>query len=648
VPDLAALRLSDMVALSAALRRSGTAAQSMEDVAGTVVRQLYDGLVDDGERNCVLVRFFKTHRLDQLDESAQQSARSLLGGDALAPSTKCLALLASAGDEPRWNDRRLSAGHQAVPLASAEIIERFPMISQLFRQLGVETSGLLEADPDLVVRLDERTYNVFHVPAAVGSVHIPAQEDFVVPYGVRSVVGFGGMLATGDLFAVVLFSRAAVTARTAELFETLALSVKVAVQPFARGPIFRDQPSSGPARSRRHQVRAVEQLLGVHERTVEVQAASLEQAHQRELMRSQQLRTLADATVLVSRARSLDEILRLVTEQARRIIGASQASAGLTADGDPAAGSEVSAMVCETNLPLRADGWLGAPLISRTGQNMGLLQLSERHEGAFTSDDEAILVQLAQIASVTVENALAYAREHDLATALQHSLLPDALPALPGLDIAVRYLPGTADVEVGGDFYDVLPVSDTEVALIIGDVVGHDVAAAITMGRVRHAIQAYAVEDPDPASVLTRLSRFVAQEPDTFTTALYMVLDVERREVRIVNAGHPPALLVDDVTGTCSYLLADVFPPVGVRSGRDYAETRAVVPAGSTIVLYTDGLIERRGESIDVGLERLRAASDSAPAGASCLLAHLLDTLPGSTRPDDIALLAARLPGHPD
>ena len=643
MPDLAALTLSDMVALSAALRRTGTGAHSMEQVADAVVRRLYDSLEGSGRRNCVLVRFFKTHRYDQLDESARAAARAMVSEEALTPSTKCLTLLATAGDEDAWNDRRRSATHQAVPLVSDEMIQRFPMISQLMRQLGVESSSLLEADPELVVRLDERTYNVFHVPVAVGSPHIPAQEDFVVRHGIRSVVGFGGMLATGDLFAVVLFARAAVTEQTAELLETLALSVKVAVQPFARGAVFSvGSLTSGAARPPAvHQVRAVEQLLEVHERTVEVQAATLESAHHREQVRSAQLRALADATVLVSATRSLEEILSLVQDKAREIIGAHQSVATLAPDGDVTGNDH---LVRQTNQPLRLPGYLGVPLISRTGTNLGLLRLTERSEGDFTSDDEAIVVQLAQIASVTIENAVAYAREHDLAMALQHSLLPESLPDVRGLDIAVRYLAGTADVEVGGDFYDVFPVSESEVALVIGDVAGHDVRAAITMGRVRHAIQAYASEDPAPASVMKRLNRFVANESDVFTTALYLVLDLRTGAVRMVNAGHPLPLVVDSSTGAAAYLACDPAPPIGVRPDSDFVESTGQVPAGSTVVLFTDGLIERRGESIDAGLHRLLGAGESAPDDTpAALLEHLLTTVAGSTRPDDIALVAARV-----
>ena len=257
------------------------------------------------------------------------------------------------------------------------------------------------------------------------------------------------------------------------------------------------------------------------------------------------------------------------------------------------------------------------------------------------------MVQLAQFASITIENAVAYAREHDLAVALQQSLLPESLPDVNGLDVAVRYLAGTADVEVGGDFYDVVPVSEFEVALVIGDVAGHDVSAAITMGRVRHAIRAYAIEDPAPASVMKRLNRFVAHESDVFTTTLYLVLDLRTGSVRMVNAGHPPPLIVDSRTGAAAYLQCDPAPPIGVRPDIDFMESSGLVPAGSTVVLFTDGLVERRGESIDAGLHRLRSAGASAKDDTpAALLGHLLSTVPGSTRPDDIALVAARVTGR--
>jgi hypothetical protein len=151
---------------------------------------------------------------------------------------KCLTLLATAGADPAWNSRHTSTGHKALPLPSEESIARSPMIAQLIRQLGVETASLFAADPHVMIDLDQHSFNVFHVADAVGSPHIPAQHGFVIPYGIQSVIGFGGQLPNGELFATVLFSTVSVPRETADLFKTLALALKVAILPFAGRSVF--------------------------------------------------------------------------------------------------------------------------------------------------------------------------------------------------------------------------------------------------------------------------------------------------------------------------------------------------------------------------------------------------------------------------
>jgi hypothetical protein len=150
----------------------------------------------------------------------------------------CLTLLGTAGDLPEWNSRRASLGHQVIPLPSAEGVARIPMIAQLITQLGLEVSSVLKPDPHVVVDLQQKSFNVFYVPTALGSPYIPAQDDFVVPFGVRSVLGFGGVLPQGDLFAVIMFARILLSQETAEMFKPLALSAKLAILPFANGPLF--------------------------------------------------------------------------------------------------------------------------------------------------------------------------------------------------------------------------------------------------------------------------------------------------------------------------------------------------------------------------------------------------------------------------
>lgn len=238
--DLSDFALSDMTACSAALRRMDAEVGSLEAVARRIVRYFHENLSDGrtGERACAMVRFYKTHPIGGLDPGLREFARARLGGHPEHPGMPCLVLLATCGDEPEWNDRAKSAGHKAIPLPSEKMVDSFPMISQLIRQFGVELGTVLKPDPALILHLEQRTYNVFHVPEALGSPCVPAQADFVVPYKIRSVLGFGGMLPSADLFAIIIFSKVYIPRETADLFKTLALSAKVALLPFLRGAVF--------------------------------------------------------------------------------------------------------------------------------------------------------------------------------------------------------------------------------------------------------------------------------------------------------------------------------------------------------------------------------------------------------------------------
>jgi hypothetical protein len=236
--DLTRFTLRDMTACGATLRKLGASAPDLRTVAERTVRHLYNHLRDGptGDRACVLVRFFQTRRFDRLDPPLQEFALRHLGGSPPRPGMKCLVLVATAGDLPEWNSPDASAGHRAVPLPSPEIMTQLPMIAQMVKQFGLEGDHLLTPDPSLLLAAEQKTYNVFYVPEARGSPYVPAQEGFVVPHGVRSVLGFGGMWPTGQLFAVILFAKCPVSRETAELFKPLALSVKLAVLPFVPGP----------------------------------------------------------------------------------------------------------------------------------------------------------------------------------------------------------------------------------------------------------------------------------------------------------------------------------------------------------------------------------------------------------------------------
>lgn len=224
--------IDDLIECRDAFREIGEQADSLDAVAQGIVEYLHGCLVDgEGNPACALVRMYKTHRLDELPPTVRRFVDRASYGDVIAPSTRCLTLLGTAGLEREWNHRTSSARHQAIPLTSTEAVERSPMIVGLIEQLGLEVSSIVEPDDDAMA-LHHRDYDVFFVPEALSSPLVPAQDEFVVPYAIRSVVGCGGVLPSGDLFALILFTRLKLSTATADLFRTLALSIKATVVPF--------------------------------------------------------------------------------------------------------------------------------------------------------------------------------------------------------------------------------------------------------------------------------------------------------------------------------------------------------------------------------------------------------------------------------
>lgn len=240
--DPAAFTLADMVRCGAALRNLGNESSSMEEAAQKVTGYLYHHLRDraSNNRSCVLVRLFKTHAYAGLSQELHDFAVSMAAGAALDQDTKCLTLLATSGDDPQWNSPRTSEAHRAIPLVSEAMVEQLPMIAQLIRQLGLETTDFVRTRPEIIKELDQRHFGVFHVPVATNSPFIPAQKDFVAPYGIASVLGFGGMLPDGDLFIVIIFTRVAIPASTAEMFRTIALNLKLGLLALLDKPVFAD------------------------------------------------------------------------------------------------------------------------------------------------------------------------------------------------------------------------------------------------------------------------------------------------------------------------------------------------------------------------------------------------------------------------
>lgn len=229
--DIANFTVGGMLRAGVAIRRVVRGAGSLEEAADRVVRFFYDGCVDPGSggRTTVLVRFYKTHPYVDLPVDLKQFAERNLAGAEPTADMRCLTLLATAGDEPSWMSRRLSQGHQAIPLPSADIVRRAPMIARLIEELGFDIDSVIRGNVQSDRAGDAKTYDVFHVQDAVGSPSIPAQAEFVVPYGVASVLGFGGLLRTGELFAIILFSRVPVPETSASRFRAIALDIRSAL-----------------------------------------------------------------------------------------------------------------------------------------------------------------------------------------------------------------------------------------------------------------------------------------------------------------------------------------------------------------------------------------------------------------------------------
>ena len=221
VPNLESFGVADMMALRADIRGAFDAgpAGSFEEAAQLLAQLLRSRLsTSKGEPACALVRIFKTHPLAALDEELKTWAMQRMTDTDRTAATRCLILMGSDGVEPAWRSRHGSIGHKAIPMVDADSVAQIPMVAQLIRQLGLDTTTVLRPDARLLLLADKRTDGVFHVPDARDSAYIPAQKGFVVPYGVRSVLGFGGMLTSGDLVAAILFSTVSVSTPVAEQF----------------------------------------------------------------------------------------------------------------------------------------------------------------------------------------------------------------------------------------------------------------------------------------------------------------------------------------------------------------------------------------------------------------------------------------------
>ena len=286
------------------------------------------------------------------------------------------------------------------------------------------------------------------------------------------------------------------------------------------------------------------------------------------------------------------------------------------------------------------------PLRSPT-EIIGVLALGTIRESGRRLDDDdlAIAEELARRAAVAVEHARLYAAQRDVAETLQHSLLPEELPAVPGLATAARYSPGGPGVEIGGDWYDVLSFGDGTIGLVMGDVVGRGVPAASLMGQIRNALRAYAREDSEPQALLQRLNGAVNDlaPASAMATLLFGVYDLETSTLTLASAGHPPPLVCSN--GEAHFIDGAVGPPLGAVRTPTYKSVTTKIEPGATLVMYTDGLVEDRTTPLGEGLELMRQLLASGPTELEALCDHVMrSALNGRTDgADDAAVLVLRV-----
>jgi serine phosphatase RsbU (regulator of sigma subunit)/anti-sigma regulatory factor (Ser/Thr protein kinase)/anti-anti-sigma regulatory factor len=285
------------------------------------------------------------------------------------------------------------------------------------------------------------------------------------------------------------------------------------------------------------------------------------------------------------------------------------------------------------------------PLIV-AGRVVGVIALAWPTVQRFPADERAMLLAVAEQCAQALDRARLYRAEQGIAETLQRSLLPARLPDLERLDLAAHYLPGAEGSQAGGDWYDVVHLVDDRVAIAVGDVVGQGPAAAAVMGQLRSALSTALLQGCEPAAALELLDRFAARLPGALaSTAACLIVDGSAGTVTWARAGHPPPLLVT-ADGEGRFLEGDGAGTVLGAQGRPpFTEGSLAIEPGATLLLYTDGLVERRGELLDDGLARvLDVAARHATADPGRLTSRLLaEVLADTDQPDDVAVIAARL-----
>ncbi|GGW10508.1 hypothetical protein GCM10010501_05690 [Streptomyces libani subsp. rufus] len=287
-----------------------------------------------------------------------------------------------------------------------------------------------------------------------------------------------------------------------------------------------------------------------------------------------------------------------------------------------------------------AHAWAFLPLIV-SGRPVGCCILSYDHPHRFPAEERAVMTSLAGLIAQALDRARLYDTKHELARGLQQALLPRTLPEVAGLAVAARYMPATRGMDIGGDFYDLIRLGDTAAAAVIGDVQGHNVAAAALMGQVRTAVRARTTLEAPPDRVLAETNRLLADfGPDLFTSCLYARLDFTRRTMTLASAGHPPPLLRLP-GGDTRPVVVPPGPLLGIVPDAVFPVTEIALVPGMILAFYTDGLIERPGADLDDCITDLARHLARADARNLDLLIDDLVNEAGTTgqRADDVALL---------
>jgi serine phosphatase RsbU (regulator of sigma subunit)/anti-sigma regulatory factor (Ser/Thr protein kinase) len=287
------------------------------------------------------------------------------------------------------------------------------------------------------------------------------------------------------------------------------------------------------------------------------------------------------------------------------------------------------------------------PLIAQA-RPIGALGLLYGDKTGFSSEERNLLVALGSSIAQSLQRAMLYEQEHDLAEGLQQAMLPRRIPAVPGAQIAVRYRSARMGRDIGGDWYDIIALPGGRVGAVIGDVQGHDVDAAAVMGQLRIVLRAYAAEGHTPATVMARASVFLDElDTDRFATCMYAEADLSTGVVQLVRAGHVDPL-IRDIDGSCRRLPVEGGLPLGLSAefGQlEYPVSTVELDPGQTLLLYTDGLVEQPGADLDDGMQLLTAQVRDGPRDLQLLADHLCEVAGERGGDDDVAMLLLRRKG---